>query len=131
LRRAGAAGRQMLVAAAAQMLGVPEGELSTGGGAVHHHASRRRLGYGELVATAATLTPPDLERVTLKDPKDFKIIGRAIGGVDNHKVVTGQPLFGIDVTVPGMLYAVFEKGPVFGAKVASANLEEVRTLPGV
>lgn len=67
----------------------------------------------------------------LKDPKDFRIIGRAIGGVDNQKVVTGQPLFGIDVTVPGMLHAVFEKAPVFGAKVASANLDEVRALPGV
>jgi isoquinoline 1-oxidoreductase beta subunit len=131
LRRAGAAGRQMLVTAAAQTLGVPEAELTTGGGAVHHHASRRRLGYGELVAKAGTLSPPDLERVTLKDPKDFTIIGRPIGGVDNHKVVTGQPLFGIDITVPGMLYAVFEKGPVFGAKVASANLDEVRALPGV
>lgn len=131
LRRAGAAGRQMLVTAAARTLGVPETELTTGGGAVHHHASRRRLGYGELVATAATLTAPDLASVKLKDPKDFKIIGRPIGGVDNHKVVTGQPLFGIDITVPGMLYAVFEKSPVFAAKVASANLDEVTALPGV
>ncbi|HUF30397.1 MAG TPA: molybdopterin cofactor-binding domain-containing protein, partial [Gemmatimonadaceae bacterium] len=131
LRRAGAAGRQMLVTAAAQTLGVPEAELTTGGGAVHHHASRRRLGYGELVATAATLAAPDLESVKLKDPKDFRIIGRPIGGVDNHKVVTGQPLFGIDITVPGMLYAVFEKSPVFGGKVASANLDEVKSFPGV
>ena len=131
LRRAGAAGRQMLVSAAAQTLGVPEAELTTGGGAVHHSASRRRLGYGELVAKAATLSPPDLETVKLKDPKEFTIIGRPIGGVDNHKVVTGQPLFGIDITVPGMLYAVFEKSPVFAAKVASANLDDVKALPGV
>jgi isoquinoline 1-oxidoreductase beta subunit len=131
LRRAGAAGRHMLVAAAAQTFGVSEAELTTGGGAVHHHASRRRLSYGELVAKAATLPPPDLASVKLKDPKDFAIIGRPIGGVDNHKVVTGQPLFGIDVTVPGMLYAVLEKCPVFAGKVASANLDEVQSLPGV
>ena len=131
LRRAGAAGRQMLVAAAAATLGVPEAELTTGGGAVHHAASRRRLGYGELAARAATLPAPDLASVKLKDPKDFTIIGRAIGGVDNHKIVTGQPLFGIDITVPGMLYAVFEKCPVFAGKVASANLDDVKALPGV
>jgi isoquinoline 1-oxidoreductase beta subunit len=131
LRRAGAAGRQMLLAAAAQTLAVPVGELTTGGGAVHHHPSRRRLAYGELAAVAATLTPPDLDGVTLKDPADFKIIGRAIGGVDNLKIVTGQRLFGIDMTLPGMLYAVYEKAPVFGARVAGANLDEVKALPGV
>ncbi len=131
LRRAGAAGRWMLVAAAAKTLGLPESQLTTADGAVHHRASGRRLGYGELLASAATISPPDLETVELKDPRNFKIIGRPIGGVDNHKVVTGQPLFGIDVTVPGMLYAVFEKSPVFGAKVASANLDEVQRLPGV
>lgn len=131
LRRAGAAGRAMMVTAAAQTLGVPESELTTGGGAVHHHASRRRLTYGELVAKAATLTPPALASVTLKDPKTFKIIGKSHPGVDNAKIVSGQPLYGIDVTVPGMLHAVFEKAPVFGAKVASANVDDIRRLPGV
>ncbi len=131
LRRAGAAARQLFLAAAAQQLGAPQAELATGNGAVHHHASRRKLTYGELAARAATLTAPDPETVKLKDPKDFKIIGRAIGGVDNRRIVTGQPLFGIDVTLPGMLYAAYEKAPVFGAKVASANVDEVGALPGV
>ena len=72
-----------------------------------------------------------LQAVALKDPKNFKIIGKPLPGVDNPQIVTGQPLFGIDVTVPGMLYAVFQKCPVFGGKVASANLERLKALPGV
>jgi isoquinoline 1-oxidoreductase beta subunit len=131
LRRAGALARQMLVSAGALALGVPESEITTSNAAVHHHPSRRHLPYAELAERASTLPVPELAAVRLKDPKDFKIIGKAIGGVDNLKVVTGQPLFGIDITVPGMLYAVFEKAPVFAAKVASANLDEVKRLPGV
>nr|MCU0619736.1 molybdopterin-dependent oxidoreductase [Gemmatimonadaceae bacterium] len=131
LRRAGAAGRQLLVAAAAQQWGVPASELTTTRGTVVHAASNRTATYGALVAVAATLTPPDLKTVTLKDPKDFRVIGRAIGGVDNRKIVTGQPLFGIDIVVPGMVHATYEKAPVFGAGVASANLDEVKRLPGV
>ena len=131
MRRVGAAGRAMLVAAAAETWGVPAADCETTAGVVHHRASGRSLTYGQLVDTAARMTPPDLESVTLKEPSDYRIIGTPIPGVDNRLIVTGRPLYGIDVTVPGMLYATFVKCPVFGGKVASANLDEVRSAPGV
>ncbi|CAN5803212.1 xanthine dehydrogenase family protein molybdopterin-binding subunit [soil metagenome] len=131
MRRVGAAGRAMLVTAAAGALGVPESELETRNGVVHHRGSGRSIPYGQLVDRAATVPPPELETVTLKDPKDFHIIGTHVRNVDNHAIVTGQPLYGIDFTVPGMLYAMFEKCPVFAGRVVSANLDELRAAPGV
>lgn len=131
MRRVGAAGRVMLVAAAARTWGVPESECTTARGVVTHGPSGRRLTYGELAATAATITPPDLESVPLKDPRDFRIIGTRVPSVDLKAIVTGKPIFGIDFTLPGMLHAVFVKCPVFGGKVRRANLEEIRSQPGV
>ena len=131
MRRVGAAGRAMLVTAAAETWSVPAAECETASGAVHHRASGRSLRYGELLAKAATVPAPALESVTLKDPKQFRIIGQRVRGVDNHAIVTGTPLYGIDVTLPDMRYAVFEKCPVFGGTVQSANLEVIRALPGV
>ena len=131
MRQAGAVARQMLVAAAAATWGVPETECTTSGGMVRHAKSKRAMRYGALAAKAATMPVPDPKTVRLKDPKDYTVIGTAVPGVDNPAIVRGKPLFGIDVTVPGMLYAVFHKCPVFGGTVVSANLDAVRALPGV
>jgi isoquinoline 1-oxidoreductase beta subunit len=131
LRRAGAAGRAMLVTAAAQAWDVPASECRTEAGVVHHDRTGQSLGYGALASRAASVPVPDLADVTLKDPKTFRIIGQPIHGVDNPKIVTGQKLFGIDTVLPGMLHAVFEKCPVFGGKIVSANLDVIKALPGV
>ena len=131
MRRVGAAGRAMLVAAAADTWGVPIGECVTSAGMVRHGPTNRTLSYGQLAATAAGRAAPALESVTLKDPKNFRIIGRRTSNVDGVAVTTGQPLFGIDIAVPGMKYAVFQKCPVFGGVCMDANLDAIKALPGV
>jgi len=131
LRRVGAAGRQLMLDAAAATWKVPVAECATENGTVKHMPSGRVLSYGALAARAATLTPPDMNSVSLKQPSDFNIIGHEVRNVDAGRIAHGEPLFGVDVTLPDMSYAVYEKCPVFGGRVVSANLEEVAALPGV
>ena len=131
MRRVGGAARAMLITAAARQWGVAESECSTTPGRVVHADSGRSMSYGELAKVAASLPPPSLKSVRLKDPKDYRIIGQTTKGDENHLIVTGKPIFGIDVTLPGMLYAVYQRSPVYGGRPVSANLEAIRRMKGV
>ena len=130
-RQAGAAARAMLVAAAAQGWGVAPDTLKAAGGKVIDPLSGKSATYASLAGAAAKLPAPDPATLRLKDPADFRIIGQSIGGVDTPAIVAGQPLFGIDFKLPGMLYAVLETCPAFGGTLKSANLDAVKALPGV
>lgn len=131
MRQVGAGCRQMLMSAAAQTWDVPESECTTTASRVHHEASKRSASYGELASKAATMPVPDPKTLQMKDPKNYRIIGHSTANPDIKKIVTGKPIFGIDFTMPGMLYANYEKCPVFGGKVVSANLDEVKAQPGI
>ena len=131
MRQVGAAGRAMFITAAAQTWSVPETECTTASGRVLHQSSNRSVNYGELAAKVATLPAPAPASLKFKDPADYKIIGHSQPGSDVPAIVTGKPIFNIDVIVPGMQYAVFEKCGVFGGKVVSSNIEDIKKLPGV
>ncbi len=131
MRRVGAAGRAMLVAAAARQWNVPVSELETDKGVVHHRGSARSATYGSLATAAASMPAPDLATVPLKDPKQFRIIGTRQKTYDLRGIVTGKPMFGIDVTVQGMKYATFLKCPVYAGKVKTANLDAIKAMPGI
>jgi isoquinoline 1-oxidoreductase beta subunit len=131
LRRAGATARAMLVGAAAKEWGIDPTQCVTQMSAVIHRESGKLLRYGELADKAAAIDVPDQDLVHVKARKDWSLLGRRISGVDNHKLVTGEPLFGIDQQVPGMLYSTYDKCPATGGGVRQANLDEIRSLPGV
>jgi len=129
LREAGAKARAMLVAAAAAQWGVPASECHTELGEVVHAASRRRLKYGALAEAAAKLPVP--EKVSLKDPKDFRYIGKPMGRLDLADKVTGRAGFGIDANPEGVLVAVVARSPVFGGKPKSFDEAAAKQVPGV
>jgi isoquinoline 1-oxidoreductase beta subunit len=129
LREAGATARAMLVTAAAQTWSVPENSVTTDKGEVIHQASRRRLKYGALVDKAAALPVP--KSVTLKDPKQFKLLGQSLARLDVPEKVNGSAVFGMDVKLPGLLTARVVRCPVFGGKVASFNADKAKAVPGV
>nr|WKN36140.1 molybdopterin-dependent oxidoreductase [Tunicatimonas sp. TK19036] len=129
LRMAGASARQMLKEAAAQAWKVPVSEITTQAGVLHHKSSGKSAGYGEMAATAAQIPVP--EEVTLKDVEDFKIVGTSRKNVDGLKIVTGQPLFGLDYEREGMLIAMITHPPAFGMKLKSVNDSAARSMPGI
>lgn len=131
MRTAGATARHMLIEAAAIEWRVPAEECTTENSHVLHVKTGQKISYGNLAPKAAALAVPPENAVKFKDRQDYKILGKRIANVDNHLLVTGQPLFGIDQILPGILYAVYEKCPAVGGRVDSANLDEVRKLPGV
>ncbi len=129
LRRAGAEAREMLIQAAAQQWNVDRARCRAENGFVINSATNARLSYGSLAATAARLPVP--ANVTLKDPKDFHIIGKPVKRLDTRDKVTGRAKFGIDARPEGVLYAVVERCPVFGGKVGSFDATKAKAVPGV
>ena len=129
LRTAGASARHMLREAAAQAWQVPVEEITTEAGVLHHKNSGTSAGYGEMASTAAQLPVP--EKPVLKDVKDFKIIGHSRKNVDGLKIVTGQPMFGVDYKKEGMLIAMIEQPPAFGLTLKSADVAAAKAMPGV
>jgi isoquinoline 1-oxidoreductase beta subunit len=129
LREAGAKGRAMLLAAAAKDWKVPVTELTTDTGVVYHAGTKRQASYGSLAGKAAALPVPD--KVTLKDPKEFKLIGRTAPRVDVPAKVDGTAQFTLDVALPGMLVALLRRPPLFGATVKSFDASAAGAVPGV
>ena len=129
LRQAGAAARQMLCEAAARSWEVPISEITTSSGVIKHTLSGRSTGYGNMASLAVDVPVPD--DIVLKGISDFKIIGTSQKNVECDNIITGKPLFGIDTYVEGMLIAMIIHPPAFGMKLKSADLETIKSLPGI
>ena len=129
VRKAGAAAREMLVAAAAAQWKVPPSECTVDKGVITHGRSKRRLRYGQVAAQAAKLQPP--KDVALRDSRDWKIAGKPVRRLDIPDKVLGKPVFGTDVMLPGMLHASIAQCPVFGGKVKSVDSAEAERMRGV
>ena len=131
VRRGGAAARMMLLQAAADEWKVSVGELTVTDGVITHSASSRSLSYGKLADAAAKLEPPDPKAIKLKDPKDWKIAGKAVKRIDTANKLDGSQVYAIDIQLPNMLCAAIRDCPVFGGKVASYDEAKIAGRPGV
>ena len=128
LRKVGATAREMLLEAAANQWGVEKSTCYAEKSFIIHKNSQRKLNYGELAEAATQLKIP--ENPPLKDPKDFKILGTLKKNIDNLDIVTGKSTYSLDVKIPGMLYAVIEKSPVFGGKLIDFDATEAKSKGG-
>jgi isoquinoline 1-oxidoreductase subunit beta len=129
VRKGGATARVMLVQAAANAWGVPAAECSAANSVITHKPSGRTTTYGKVAEAAAKLTPP--ADVPLKDPKEWKIIGKSVKRLDTVQKVTGAQVYGFDLKMPGMLNAAIKECPVFGGKVKSFEAAKAKGMPGV
>ena len=129
LRMAGATARRMLIEAAAKEWKVPVEEITTDAGILNHKKSGKSANYGEMASAAVKITVP--KEVKLKDIKDFKIIGTPRKNVDGQKIITGQPLFGLDYRQEGMLIAMIAHPPAFGLKLKSVDDSAAKSMPGI
>jgi isoquinoline 1-oxidoreductase beta subunit len=129
VRKGGAAARMMLVQAAAQGWGVPAAECRASAGVITHPGSNRRTTYGQVAAAAAKLPVPT--EVPLKDPKDWKLVGKRLARLDTVEKTNGSLVYGADLNMPGLLNAAIKDCPVFGGKVRSFNAAAVASRPGV
>ena len=129
MRKAGAIAREMLISAAALTWSVPRSACVAESGHIKHAASNRSLTFGELVDKAATLPIPS--DVTLKQSKDYKIVGQRLARVDSPAKVKGEAVFGIDLRIPGMKYAVLSRCPVIGGKASGFDDKESKKISGV
>jgi isoquinoline 1-oxidoreductase subunit beta len=132
MRQIGASARTMLEAAAAKRWGVPVTEVKAVNHEVVHSASGRRIGFGDLAADAAKESVPNVDSVKLKDPKDFRYLGKGqVGIVDLRDITVGAAQYGADVRLPGMKYAVIARPPVTGGKLKSFDATGATKVPGV
>lgn len=129
VRKAGAVARHMLIEAAAEQWDVPMEECQAANSVITHVPSGRSTTYGKVAAAAAELFPPEL--VELKDPKDWKLIGKPVKRLDTVDKLNGKQIFGADLTLPGMLNAAIKACPVFGGKLKAFDANKVNKMPGV
>jgi isoquinoline 1-oxidoreductase beta subunit len=129
VRKGGAAARLMLVQAAANQWNVPVSECSTANSVITHGPSKRKVSYGKVAEAAARLEAP--KDVPLKDPKNWKVIGKPVKRLDTRDKVTGKQVYGFDLKLPGMLNAAIKECPVFGGKVKSYDASRVASMKGV
>jgi isoquinoline 1-oxidoreductase subunit beta len=129
VRKGGAAARQMLIQAAADMWNVPAAELKAEASVITHAASGRKTTYGKVASAAAKLEVP--KEIKLKDPKEWKIAGKPLKRLDTADKLNGRKVYGIDLKLPGMLHAAIKDSPVFGSKVVNFDVARVSGMPGV